>query len=186
MCKELCMSKDVFLWSVYCILIWKLFIDVLCCFHFLSLYLSLKITIAFCLPLNVSISVIVILYSDPLLFYLIYLIQVINRTSYIWAKGRNMIQMDSVGKFEFIVHCQVFGEYMGLTLWWVNLISFSLLPFLHQGMMLYFSCSWTVTLTCFECNPLLEVWFPLLPLFMANPTSPHYHLYSQMMNWIMD
>lgn len=44
---------------------------------------------------------------------------------------------------------------MGLILWWVNLRSSHsrFFLFLCQDMMLYFSCSWTVTFTCFERSP---------------------------------
>lgn len=89
--------------------------------------------------------------------------------------------------FEFIVHCQVFGEYIGLTVWWVNLRSS------HSPFLLFPIKAWHCTTAVAEQSPwpVLSAaphwrWFPLLPLFMANPTSPHYYLYSQMMNWIMD
>lgn len=86
-------------------------------------------------------------------------------------------------KSEFIVHCQVFGGYMGLTLSWVNLRSS------HSPSFLFSVKAWCCTTAVAEQPPwpVLSAaphwrWFPLFPLFMANPTSPHYYLYSRWWN----
>lgn len=80
-------------------LIWKLFIKMLSCVSFLLLlqyifqYWNCFLTLhTQCKHFNLCKTC----YWDPLLFYLLYLINVINWSSHLLAKGNNISQMDSV------------------------------------------------------------------------------------------